>query len=289
MIHERSYAKINLGLQVLNKRDDGYHNVKSIITSIALHDNLFIGSSDIISVECDKFVCRQEENLVYKVALILKEKYNVKQGTKIHIGKNIKVGGGLGGGSSNAAAAIRGLNKYWELGMSYEEMYDIALSLGSDVPYCLNGDLAVVEGRGEIITPLPFELNFGLVMVYPPYRCSTGSVYKAFKGSPKNDRYDNLYWEVITNDVNRYSKVLFNDLEEVVDSLNKKNAHYSIAAIKKHLVTAGCLGSLMSGSGSAVYGLTDSFNTALVVKERMKKIYPNFYIVATQSIRKTIT
>jgi 4-diphosphocytidyl-2-C-methyl-D-erythritol kinase len=291
MIHEKAYAKINLGLQVLNKRDDGYHNLKSIMTTIDLHDDLFIGIHNDIIVDCDKPVCRQEDNLVYKVAVLMHKKYNVKKGTKIHIGKNIKVGGGLAGGSTNAAAAIRGLDKLWGLNLSYNDMYEIAKVIGSDVTFCIQGGLATVSERGDIINPLPYELDFYIVLVYPTYSNLTVNIFKSYQPNHDNNnsKYDDLYWEVITNDVHNYAKYLFNDLETTVDSMHFSNKNTNILSIKKNLLEAGCLGAVMTGSGSTVYGLVDNFDDARNIAQKLKRIYPNYNVDVTHSKRKALT
>ena len=286
MIHEKAYAKINVGLEIINKRKDGYHNLRSIMTSIELHDDLFMRLNDEIIVECDKDICRQEDNLVYKVALIMKNRFSVKLGAKIYIAKNIRPGAGMAGGSTNAAAAIRGLNKLWDLNLSTNEMYQIAKDIGSDVAFCLEGETAIVEGVGDIITTIPYDMDCYIVLIYPSYTCSTATVFKNFKGSTQNQRYENLHKGFITNDVSKYAEYLFNDLEETVDIIANKNGNVTPTAIKQKLIEAGALGASMTGSGSTVYGLTTNYKDAERISKEVTSFYPNFNFDIIQQKRK---
>ena len=286
MIHEKAYAKINVGLEIINKRKDGYHNLRTIMTSIELHDDLFMRLHDEIIVECDKDICRQEDNLVYKVALIMKNRFSVKLGAKIYIAKNIRPGAGMAGGSTNAAAAIRGLNKLWDLNLSTNEMYQIAKDIGSDVAFCLEGETAIVEGVGDIITTIPYDMDCYIVLIYPSYTCSTATVFKNFKGSTQNQRYENLHKGFITNDVSKYAEYLFNDLEETVDIIANKNGNVTPTAIKQKLIEAGALGASMTGSGSTVYGLTTNYKDAERISKEVTSFYPNFNFDIIQQKRK---
>jgi 4-diphosphocytidyl-2-C-methyl-D-erythritol kinase len=286
MIHEKAYAKINIGLEIKNKREDGYHNLRTIMTSINIHDDLFMRLNDEIIVESDKDICCQEDNLVYKVALIMKNRFSVKLGAKIYIAKNIRAGAGMAGGSTDAAAAIRGLNKLWDLNLSTHEMYQIAKDIGSDVAFCLEGKTAVVEGVGDIITTIPFDIEGYIVLIYPPYTCSTATIFKNFKGSNQDQRFENLYKGFITNDINEYAGLLFNDLEETVDLIARKSGSVTPTAIQQKLIEAGALGASMTGSGSTVYGLTTNYKDAAKVSKAVTAMFHNFNFDIIQQKRK---
>ena len=154
MIYEKAYAKMNLALKVIGKRQDGYHDLEMVMASVDLFDELSFQESDETNVIMNNDGCKLEDNLIYKAILLIKKKFSINKDVLVTVNKNIPVGGGLGGGSSDAAATIRGLNNLWDLHLKYQDMYDIAVRLGSDVPFCLTGEVAFVKGRGEIIIPL---------------------------------------------------------------------------------------------------------------------------------------
>src|SRR5690625_315262 len=168
VLFEKAPAKINLTLDVLGKRDDGYHNVEMIMTTIDLADRI-----ELISLEKDevqvylesRYVPCDERNLAYQAAMIFKEKYKIAQGVRIHIDKSIPVSAGLGGGSTDAAAVLRGLNRLWSLGLSLEELASVGKTIGSDVPFCVHNKTALAQGRGEKLTFIP-----------PPPLCLVGLV-----------------------------------------------------------------------------------------------------------------
>ena len=151
----KAHAKINLTLEVLGRRDDGYHDVASIIQTIDLHDTLSLEPSDDITLECDRPELESSDNLVLKAAALLREQTGCDKGARMVLRKVIPVSAGLGGGSSDAAAALTGLNRLWELGLSREELANTAAELGSDVPFFLYGGTAMVQGRGQRVRPLP--------------------------------------------------------------------------------------------------------------------------------------
>lgn len=153
-ITEKAYAKVNLTLEILGKRRDGYHNLASVMQAVDLFDSLVITESDDVLVTCDDDEITPEINLATKAAQVLQQKTGVSLGANISIQKNIPVSAGMGGGSTDAAAALRGLNKLWKLGLSLDELTDLAADVGSDVPFLIRGGTSLVQGRGEDVTPI---------------------------------------------------------------------------------------------------------------------------------------
>jgi 4-diphosphocytidyl-2-C-methyl-D-erythritol kinase len=154
LITEKAYAKVNLTLEILGKRRDGYHNLASVMQTVDLFDTITIEASDDVVVSCDNEEITPEVNLATKAVNLLRDKANIEVGATISIEKHIPVSAGLGGGSTDAAATLRGLNKLWNLGMSLDELTEVAAEIGSDVPFLVRGGTSLVQGRGEDVTPL---------------------------------------------------------------------------------------------------------------------------------------
>jgi 4-diphosphocytidyl-2-C-methyl-D-erythritol kinase len=166
----RAHAKVNLTLEVLGRRDDGYHEVASIVQTVGLYDTLTLEPADEITLECGLPEMTSPENLVLRAARLLREKAGAGHGARIRLAKNIPVSAGLGGGSTNAAAALKGLNRMWGLGLSLDELAPMAAQIGSDVPFFLRGGTAMVQGRGEMVRPLPPADLEWLVVLCPAIR-----------------------------------------------------------------------------------------------------------------------
>ena len=180
MLTLKAFAKINLTLEVLGKRDDGYHDIVSIMQTVDLSDTVVVEPSSELSVECDAAEIPREENLALRAAEVLRNSTGCQDGARITLEKRIPISAGLGGGSSDAAATLKGLNRLWGTGLSTEELMPIAAEIGSDVPFFLHGGTAMVAGRGEQVRPLPTpELN-DIVLLSPPIDlpAKTESVYR---------------------------------------------------------------------------------------------------------------
>ena len=220
-----SYAKINLGLKVNNKRADGFHDVDMVVQSVDLCDLVYLSKlkSKEILVSCDKNICDNNQNLAYKAAKIIIEKYNLDFGLNIHIDKNIPIGAGLGGGSSNAAAVIFGLNTV--LHLSRKEIIDIALKIGSDVPFCVFGGTLRCQGRGEILSNIDNPREYK-VLIRPGSNFSfTSNAYEkldSFFDKNNTERTDNFRISKLINslkyeNIEKISECCFNDFEHVID------------------------------------------------------------------------
>jgi 4-diphosphocytidyl-2-C-methyl-D-erythritol kinase len=256
-------AKINWFLKIINKRDDGYHNMLSVMQCIDIYDTLEFESSDNIEVISDLDI-PPESNLVHKAASLLKQYTSYKKGVKITLQKTIPVSAGLGGGSSDAAYTLLGLNKLWGLGLGREELCSLGITIGADVPFFLHGSPAIVEGRGEKITDFDhYDATFVLLLVKPPVDISTAWAYGLFD----IDKFSELTKKPIDiklfchalkkRDIFSLNTMTQNDLEHVV-----MEEHPVIEEIKKKMIDSGAIISLMTGSGPTVFGVFESKKTA---------------------------
>ena len=259
-------AKINLTLDILGIRPDGFHQVATVMQSIALHDTLTFTpeESGIDLVVTGGKVSAGRDNLVYRAAELMRERSVGRPGVSIVLDKNIPVEAGLGGGSADAAATILALNDLWHINLPLPELIDLGAGLGSDVPFCIKGGTALALGRGELLKPLPHCPNLGLVLVKPPWGVSTAAVYRAYDQMPGKVKPDTagMIQAIKEGDPVAIAGKLANALEEPVLTM-----HPAMAEIKKRLLQAGALGVLMSGSGSTVFGLTPDLSTAEKVAE----------------------
>ena len=257
----KAYAKINLALEVLGKRPDGYHEVAMTMQSVSLHDTLILSlqESD-ITLMCDRpeLPC-DHSNLAYRAAELLRREFGVTQGVQIELTKRIPLAAGLAGGSTDAAAVLKGLNRLWGLALSPVELEQLAARLGSDVPFCLWGGTSLATGRGEILTPLPDFAGHGVVLANPSLQVSTAWVYGNYRDAAGNRRRDisSLRHSIEQPDFSAVADTLFNDLETVTVP-----AYPQVAEIKEQLLQAGAAGVLMSGSGPTVFALTPDFASA---------------------------
>lgn len=252
---EKAPAKINLSLDVLGKRSDGYHEVRMVMTTIDLADRVECSElldNQIVLHSSAPYVPEDERNFAYQAAQLIKDKYAIQKGVEITIQKRIPVAAGLAGGSSDAAAAIRALDRLWHLGMTYEEMLETASMIGSDVAFCIKGGTALATGRGEKISMLPELPPCWVVLVKPDISVSTGEIYKAWDHIvATHPDVDAMIHAISDNDFSTICHLLGNTLETVT---MEKVAE--IARIKEHMRQIGAEGILMSGSGPTVFGLT---------------------------------
>ena len=273
-------AKINLTLDILGKRPDGYHEVEMVMQSIELHDSLeFIpaGRDIILTVE-GADLAPGPDNLVYQAAELLRRQGRIKAGVKIRLIKAIPVAAGLGGGSANAAAALKALNELWETGLSLTELMSLGAQLGSDVPFCLLGGTALAKGRGELLERLAPCPRLGLVLIKPQFSVSTASVYRAYTPGPAVNRPDNqvMISAIRNKDINGIAQNLANALESVTTRM-----HPEIGRIKAKLSRAGALGVLMCGSGPTVFGLAADTETARGIAGCYKSDGEEVFVTAT--------
>ena len=252
----RSYAKINWTLDVLYRRQDGYHEIRTIYQSVSLFDRLEITrSTRDISVNCDdERVPCDESNLVHKAADSLKQATGTRAGAKIQIEKHIPVAGGLGGGSSNAAAALMGLSRLWELDVGFDVLYGIASNIGSDVPFFLVGGTALGTGRGEEIYPLAAVRSDCLLLANPGTTVATASAYQGLSRLTTGDSTRIIPFTLLAaNGIRKLPLEVQNDLEQSV-----LVTHPEIDEMKRRLMALGAKQAVMSGSGATVFGVFEN-------------------------------
>ena len=258
-------AKINLSLDVLHKRPDGYHEVEMIMTTIDLADRIeltLLDSEAIRIVSLNRFVPDDQRNLAYQAANILKEKFQVKKGVEIKIEKNIPVAAGLAGGSSDAAAVLRGLNKLWDLGLTLDELAVIGAEIGSDVSFCVYGGTALATGRGEIIKELPSPPVCWVILAKPFIGVSTADIYKRLNVETiEHPNTEKMIESIAAKDYDLMCNSVGNVLENVTLSL-----YPEVAQIKEQICKFGADAVLMSGSGPTVFGLIQH-------DSRMNRVY----------------
>ncbi len=254
-ISEKAPAKINLTLDVLYKRNDGYHELEMVMTTIDLADRIDLHPlpDDVILLESSSGLVPQDErNLAYLAAKMLKEKLGIKKGVSIYISKQIPVAGGLAGGSSDAAATLRGLNKLWGLGLSLKELAKIGAEIGSDVPFCVYSNTAIARGRGEILTPLPPPPPCWIVLAKPVHGVSTADVFRQIRVNEIKLRpsTEKMVEAIKQGDYDAMTKLLVNVIEPITMKM-----HPEVKKIKEKMIQFGADGVLMSGSGPTVFGL----------------------------------
>jgi len=254
---KNSLAKVNLFLDTIAIRKDGFHEIKTILTEIQLADDLIFSltESNRIEISCSSNELNDSSNIIYKIACFLKDKYKVKKGLDITLKKNIPISAGLGGGSSNAAVTIKSCNTLWNLQLSKDGMHRIAARFGSDINFFLEGGIAYLTGKGEKVSKIPTNLKVeNLLLVDPQIPISSKQAYTWSKIKPeRKDKYQQLKDSIKKNDIRNISRNLYNSLEDGVFE------HYPIIkTIKEKMLNFGAIGSLMSGSGSTVFGIFES-------------------------------
>ena len=276
----KAYAKINISLDVVGKREDGYHLLEMIMQRIELYDILEVTKNRAgINIKCNKsYVPLDERNLVYKAAKIFLDTYNLKGGVDFNIIKNIPVSAGLAGGSSDAATTLLAMRELYNVDVSDDELCKLGLKIGADVPYCIKGGTALCEGIGEKVTNLEGFKGHILVLVKPKFGVSTKEVYKSLDINKiyRHPNTEGLIKAVENNDLRYVSENMRNVLENV--TLKK---HTIIKEIKEKMIRSGALGSMMSGSGPSVFGFFDDMLKAQRCYEYFKSKYNDVYITRT--------
>ncbi len=285
----KSFAKLNLYLQVLNKRKDNFHNLSTLFCRIDLADTIILKNrkDNLIKIKCNsRHVPGGATNLCRRAAELLKQEFNLNLGLEIEIKKRIPVGAGLGGGSSNAAFVLSGLNKYWNLNLSKTKLASLAAKLGSDVPFFIyDTKFALGSSRGDKIKPVASlkKLKLWFILVYPNIKVSTPLIYQKF------DTFSGLTMpkcnaKILTSELLKKgrgidAKCLFNDLEAVTRSL-----YPVVNQVKNALVTIGLEKIMMSGSGPAVFALCNSCKQAGDLSSRLARKHKSWAIFVTSTV-----
>lgn len=271
-VERKAYAKINLGLDVLRKRADGYHEVKMIMQTVDLWDHLTFSLSASQGIELSVGAAPLpvgKENLIYRAAALIMEKKKILQGVRITLEKKIPVAAGMAGGSTDAAAVFHGLNELLGLSMSREEMKELGVQIGADVPYCIMGGTALSEGIGEILTPLPSPPPCVLVVAKPDIDVSTKFVYgnlhvKEIKDHPD---IDGMTEALRKGDLDGITNRMGNVLETVT-----VEAYPVVSELKRVMKVAGAENALMSGSGPTVFGVFKEKELAQGAADKIKDL-----------------
>ena len=273
MIRVLAPGKVNLTLRVLRKREDGYHDIKSLVQKVSIYDRITIAEADEpgIHLACtDPSLPVGPDNLAFRAAQLILRKYGLQEkGVSIHLEKSIPHGAGLGGGSSDAAAVLMGINSLLKLSGTRDELVKIGMEIGSDIPLFLFPSPALVTGRGERVEPSHVLINAVYVVVFPGFGVSTGWAYSNFRLTKAPDKYTISGLCKTARGAlppEQWQDLLVNDLEETVAT-----RHPEIGRCQEELLRVGACASLMSGSGSAVFGLFEDRLSAEKAAVRLKE------------------
>ena len=278
-LYEGAFAKVNLTLDVLDKRPDGYHNLKSIMQTISVRDDVEIdvGTGKPWKLECTmEGIPTDERNLAWKAAKVFCDTLGKDpEGLNIRITKRIPTQAGLGGGSADAAAVLRALNRYYDSPLSLPALAELGAAVGSDVPFCTLCGTAMVEGKGEKIRKLPDMPDCCFVICKPEFSASTPELYRKLDETAIARRPDHQAMEsgLLAGDLGKIGENLWNVFDPVVTA-----EHLELNYIKSILNTYGSIGQQMTGSGSAVFGIVPDFEFAAVICNMLKENYPQVFI-----------
>lgn len=278
-------AKINLGLDVIRRREDGYHEVKMIMQSIRLFDRLTLAKSRTPGIHLStnlSFLPTNEDNLVYKSAKLLLDAFDIKSGLDIRLDKRIPVAAGMAGGSTDAASCMLAINRLFGLKLSINQLMDMGVKLGADIPYCLLKGTALSEGIGEILSPLPKAPDCYVLIAKPGFHVSTRFVYANLKldETTIHPDIDCMISCIRDNDLYGMCSHMANILETVTIP-----EHPEIETIKSTMRENGALGALMSGSGPTVSGIFDDFDKAKAAKEVCRQLPYRCFVFVTDLYR----
>lgn len=257
MLYEKAPAKINLTLDVLHKRTDGFHEVEMVMTTVDLADRVWLRSTDdgqITIKTFEQFIPTDRKNLAYQAAEIIRENYGVTSGVEITLEKSIPIAAGLAGGSSDAAATLRGLNRLWNLGISADRLAELGAQIGSDIPFCVYGGTALATGRGEIIQSIAPPPNCWVILAKPTISVSTASIYGNL----------NLEKIVHPDTAGMVEALEAGDYEKMCQTLNNvlepvtMDLYPEVVVLKEQMKKFGADAVLMSGSGPTVFGLVSN-------------------------------
>lgn len=267
----KALGKINLGLDVLGKRENGYHDVRMVMQTLYLYDTVTLIKEEKEGIEIESnlfFLPKDENNIAWRAAKLLMDEFHIEGGIRIVLEKHIPVAAGMAGGSSNAAAVLYGMNRMYELGLSQQELMDRGVTLGADVPYCIMRGTVLAEGIGEILSPLPPMPKCQILIVKPPISVSTKTIYQALdsKAIKEHPDIDGVIDGLKNQDLHQVAGAMGNVLEEVTMEM-----HPVIGKIKNCMLEHGALGAMMSGSGPTVFGIYDDKNKIRTAMSRMRK------------------
>lgn len=258
----KALGKINLGLDVLGRRENGYHDVRMVMQTVYLYDRIIMKKSKTPGIRLETnlyYLPVNENNLAYQAAQMLKDEFHIEEGVSIQLDKHIPVAAGMAGGSSNAAAVLFGMNRMFSLGLSQKELMERGVKLGADVPYCIMRGTVLAEGIGEILTPLSPMPKCYVLIAKPAISVSTKMVYEKLDSHEIEDHpdIDGILAGLKAGDLKKVAGIMGNVLERVT-----VDAYPVIDQIKKMMIKEGALNAMMSGSGPTVFGIFEEKATA---------------------------
>lgn len=268
-IRLKALGKVNLGLDVLGKRDNGYHDVRMVMQSVYLYDEICIRKRKEEGIELSTnlfYLPVNEKNLAYRAAKILIEEFQIKTGVCMHVEKRIPVAGGMAGGSTDAASVLFGMNRLFQLGLTQKELMKRGELLGADVPYCILRGTALAEGIGEKLTPLPDLPRCTMVIAKPPISVSTAKVYEKLNEIPVKEHpdIDGILGGLAANSLEDVAKHMGNVLESVTIK-----EYPVIDKIKESMLQNGAMNAMMSGSGPTVFGIFENRRGAAAAARKL--------------------
>ena len=284
-IYVKARAKINLNLEILNKRQDNYHNIKSVFQKINLYDEIYIKktNSNDIEIQTNVESLNNEENIIYKAYKKLKEKYKKITGIKVILNKKIPMQAGLGGGSTDCSSFILCMNKLFNLKLSKEEIENIGKSLGADVVPCFYNRALIAEGIGDEITTIDTNFKYYIIIIKPDFCCNTKEMYEKIDKQNQINKIDTSN-EIIKGLQNENIQLIARNLHNIFeDVIHEKKL---INNIKEEFTKNGAIGSLMTGSGSCIYGIFENKQLAKKAYKKLKQKYQTYICTSYNSKRK---
>lgn len=276
-VYLKARGKVNLTLNVLDKREDGYHNLETVFQKISLYDEIYITKTDkhdSIEIDINISNLQREENIIFKAYKLLKSRFKEISGVNVKLKKNIPMQAGLAGGSTDCASFIEGMNQLFNLNLSKEEMVKLGVELGADVPQALYNTPIVARGIGEIIEEIKTNIKYYILLIKPEFTCNTKEMFKKLdegKGETQEYNIEKMKRALESSNIKGVATNLYNVFETEV---------YNIDNIKKDIIDAGALGSLMSGSGSAVFGIFETKEEAKKGYRILREKYKTYYCVS---------
>ena len=279
-IYMKARAKINLTLEILEKREDNYHNLKSVFQKINLYDEIYIYKNDSSDFELKTNIdeLNNEDNIIYKAYSKLKERFNDISGVKVVVNKRIPMQGGLAGGSTDCASFILGMKKLFKLDLNEKEIIELGRSLGADVVPCLYNKAVIAEGIGDVITKIDTNFKYYIVIIKPELSCNTGEMFKKLDAKRRKLKIDNtkkVVQALENNNIELLSKNLYNAFEEVAET--KK--------LKEEFIKNKALSALLTGSGSCVFGIFDNKKDAKEACKNLNNKYQTYICTSYNSKR----
>lgn len=283
-ITKKAYGKLNLSLDIVGKREDGYHLVRMIMQTVNLYDVITIEKQtqpSIFLTTNRQDLPTNKDNLIFQAASLLLNEFHISEGVRIHLEKNIPVAAGMAGGSADCAATLTGINELFSLGLSKEELQQRAVTLGADVPYCILGGTALSEGIGEVLTPVTDVVPCSVLLIKPNIDVSTKWVYTTLRWNELTSHPD---IDGMINALNSHSlKGVCDTMENVLETVTIPS-HPVIGQIKDKMLELGAANAMMSGSGPTVFGLFPDEKKGTAAYEICKELYPDFQVEWTQFV-----